>query len=165
MSFQTTNRTVSALACPFAAALLMSGCSWFGGWFDSFSYARLPLPKAAAQPGATQAQIVKAGGNPASVWMVRNGAGVCYNYDLRHGNDHRPYYVVFDRRGIVSRHGFSTCAQADREGPPRVSAGGASWESGGLSGPYGACGAVRVARTVRVVRVALGTGRCGSYDS
>lgn len=90
MSFQTTNRTVSALACPFAAALLMSGCSWFGGWFDSFSYARLPLPKAAAQPGATQAQIVKAGGNPASVWMVRNGTGVCYNYDLRHGNDHRP---------------------------------------------------------------------------
>ncbi|CAJ3603774.1 osmotically-inducible lipoprotein OsmE [Burkholderia pseudomallei] len=116
MSFQTTNRTVSALACPFAAALLMSGCSWLGGWFDSFSYARLPLPKAAAQPGATQAQIVKAGGNPASVWMVRNGAGVCYNYDLRQGNDHRPYYVVFDRRGIVSRHGFSTCAQADREG-------------------------------------------------
>lgn len=162
MSFQTTNRTVSALACPFAAALLMSGCSWLGGWFDSFSYARLPLPKAAAQPGATQAQIVKAGGNPASVWMVRNGAGVCYNYDLRHGNDHRPYYVVFDRRGIVSRHGFSTCAQADREGLLR---GGASWESGGLSGPYGACGAVRVARTVRVVRVALGTGRCGSYDS
>ncbi|AIO69301.1 outer membrane protein assembly factor BamE [Burkholderia oklahomensis] len=122
MQFQTTNRTVPVLAFPLAAALLMSGCSWFSGWFDSFSYARLPLPRAAAQPGATQAQIVTAGGNPASVWMVRNGTGVCYNYDLHHGNDHRSYYVVFDRRGVVARHGFATCAEADRSGLLRGSA-------------------------------------------
>ncbi|KVE28518.1 hypothetical protein WS67_07155 [Burkholderia singularis] len=116
MAFQTTIRTASAqaLACPLAAALVVSGCSWFGG-AETFSYAKLPVPRAAAQPGATQTQIVKAGGNPASVRMMRNGAGVCYNYDLYHGYEHRSYYVVFDRRGAVARHGFATCAEADRK--------------------------------------------------
>ncbi|WP_244118096.1 outer membrane protein assembly factor BamE [Burkholderia gladioli] len=107
----------SLAALPFAASLLLSGCSWFG-WlhYPSFSYAKLPVPKAASQPGATQQRVVGAGGNPASVWMVRNGTGTCYNYLLQHGNEHRPYYVVFDRHGIVTHHGFATCMEADRQG-------------------------------------------------
>ncbi|WP_244118864.1 outer membrane protein assembly factor BamE [Burkholderia gladioli] len=107
----------SFAALPFAASLLLSGCSWFG-WLHhpSFSYAKLPVPKAASQPGATQQRVVGAGGNPASVWMVRNGTGTCYNYLLQHGNEHRPYYVVFDRHGIVTHHGFATCMEADRQG-------------------------------------------------
>jgi osmotically inducible lipoprotein OsmE len=110
----------STAALPFAASLLLSGCSWFG-WLHhpSFSYARLPVPKAASQPGATQQKVVRAGGNPASVWMVRSGTGVCYNYLLTHGSERRPYYVVFDPRGVVTHHGFASCMDADRHGDLR----------------------------------------------
>ncbi|ACR32104.1 outer membrane protein assembly factor BamE [Burkholderia glumae] len=110
----------SIAALPFAASLLLSGCSWFG-WAHqpSFSYARLPVPRAASQPGATQQKVVRAGGNPSSVWMVRNGSGVCYNYLLTHGSEHRLYYVVFDAHGVVTHHGFSSCMEADRHGDLR----------------------------------------------
>ncbi|WP_323121397.1 outer membrane protein assembly factor BamE domain-containing protein [Burkholderia alba] len=114
----------TALALPFAASILMTGCSWFSV-FGTFSYARLPVPKAASQPGATQAQVVKAGGNPNSVWMVRDGTGVCYNYILHRGEERRPYYVVFDKRGLVIRRGFATCMDADRKGLLRADTGAA----------------------------------------
>lgn len=106
----------SIAVLPVAASLLLSGCSWFGWLHPSFSYARLPVPKAASQHGATQQRVVGAGGNPSSVWMVRSGNGVCYNYMLQHGNEHQPYYVVFDRHGFVTHHGFATCMEADRKG-------------------------------------------------
>lgn len=111
-----------ALAWPFAASLLLSGCSWFGWFSPSFSYSRQPVPKAASLPGATREKIMHAGGNPASVWMVRDGTGVCYNYLLSHGSAHQPYYVVFDRHGAVTHHGFSSCMEADRKGRLRPGA-------------------------------------------
>lgn len=95
----------------------MSGCSWFVDTFmPSSSYARMPVPMAASGRGATREQVVEAGGNPRSVWMVRNGSGVCYNYMLERGERQRPYYVVFDRTGAVVRHGFESCIDADRKG-------------------------------------------------
>lgn len=117
MPFPTTR---TALVLPFAAGILMmSGCSWFS-FLGTFSYSRLPVPKAASRAGATQEQVVKAGGNPNSVWMVRNGSGVCYNYVLHKGDERRPYYVVFDKRGVVTRYGFATCMDADRKGQLRA---------------------------------------------
>lgn len=108
------SRPAAALSLA-ASCLMMSGCAWFD-WMMPFSYSRLPVPKAAAARGATRADIVRAGGNPRSVWMVRNDSGVCYNYQLDHGDQHRPYFVVFDPAGAVTRHGFETCIDADRKG-------------------------------------------------
>ncbi|MGU7780856.1 hypothetical protein [Burkholderia sp. PU8-34] len=108
------SRPVATLSLA-ASCLMMSGCSWFYT-FLPFSYSRLPVPKAASARGATRAEIIRAGGNPRSVWMVRNGSGVCYNYQLDHGDQHRPYFVVFDEAGVVRQHGFDTCMEADRKG-------------------------------------------------
>ncbi|WP_179401018.1 hypothetical protein [Burkholderia guangdongensis] len=118
MRFAPTSRPVLTLS--LAASCLMSGCSWFDFLLPSSSYARMPVPATASAPGATRAQIIEAGGNPGSVWMVRNGTGVCYNYVLERGDHHRPYYVVFDRTGAVVRHGFNTCMDADRKGLLRM---------------------------------------------
>lgn len=104
-----------AVTVSLAASCLLSGCAWFDT-FMPFSYSRLPVPKAASEQGATRAQIVRAGGNPRSVWMVRNGSGVCYNYLLAHGDHGKPYFVVFDHSGVVTRHGFESCMDADRMG-------------------------------------------------
>ncbi|MBR8299666.1 hypothetical protein KDW49_02840 [Burkholderia dolosa] len=98
-----------------ASCLMLHGCAWFESWLP-FSYSRMPVPRAAARHGATRADVVRAGGNPRSVWMVRNGSGVCYNYLLEHGSDRRPYYVVFDNAGAVTQRGFDTCMDADRKG-------------------------------------------------
>ncbi|MGS0891094.1 hypothetical protein ACVBGC_00840 [Burkholderia stagnalis] len=99
-----------------ASCLMLHGCAWFDSWLP-FSYSRMPLPKVASRHGATRADVVRAGGNPRSVWMVRNGSGVfCYNYLLEHGNDRRPYFVVFDKAGAVIKTGFDTCMDADRKG-------------------------------------------------
>nr|WP_196479932.1 hypothetical protein [Burkholderia pseudomultivorans] len=108
-----------------ASCLMLHGCAWFDSWLP-FSYSRMPLPKAASRHGATREAVVRAGGNPRSVWMVRNGSGVCYNYLLEHGNDHRPYFVVFDKAGVVTYYGFDTCMDADRSGRFRTGKGGAS---------------------------------------
>jgi osmotically inducible lipoprotein OsmE len=119
-SIVPTMRSVSpsrpVLVLSLAASCLMSGCSWFDMFMPSLSYARMPVPMAASARGATRERVVDAGGNPRSVWMVRNGAGVCYNYVLERGERNRPYYVVFDRTGSVVRHGFDTCMDADRKG-------------------------------------------------
>ncbi|KVE31694.1 hypothetical protein WI93_29055 [Burkholderia vietnamiensis] len=98
-----------------ASCLMLHGCAWFDSWLP-FLYSRTPLPRAASRHGATRADIVRAAGNPRSVWMVRNGSGVCYNYFIEHGNEHRPYFVVFDKAGAVTRSGFETCMDADRKG-------------------------------------------------
>ncbi|KVU77214.1 hypothetical protein [Burkholderia ubonensis] len=98
-----------------AGCLMISGCAWLEAVLP-FSYSRLPVPRAASAHGATRADVIRAGGNPRSVWMVRNGSGVCYNYRLDHGDQYRPYFVVFDDAGVVTRHGFETCMDADRKG-------------------------------------------------
>lgn len=105
----------TALALPLATGALMTGCTWLSGVI-AHSDAHLPVPRAASQHGATKAQIVRAGGNPNSVWMVRDGIGVCYNYMLDQEDERHPYYVVFDKRGIVTHHGYATCMEADRKG-------------------------------------------------
>ena len=38
------------------------------------------------------------------------------NYFIEHGNDHREYFVVFDRAGVVTQSGFDSCMNADRKG-------------------------------------------------
>ncbi|MBR7891241.1 hypothetical protein KTE29_01955 [Burkholderia multivorans] len=107
-----------------AGCLMLNGCAWFDAWLP-FSYSRMPVPKAASRHGATRDTVVHAGGNPRSVWMVRNGSGVCYNYLLEHGDERRPYFVVFDRAGAVTHHGFDTCMNADRTGRLQARNGGA----------------------------------------
>lgn len=108
------SRPVATLSLA-ASCLMLHGCAWFDSWLP-FSYSRTPLARAASRHGATRADVVRAGGNPRSVWMVRNGSGVCYNYFIEHGNDHRTFFVVFDKSGAVTRHGFDTCMDADRKG-------------------------------------------------
>lgn len=108
-----------ALTLSLAASCLLSGCSWFDA-FRPFSYSRLPVPRVASERGATRTQVVLAGGNPHSVWMVRNGTGVCYNYLLERGDHRRPYYVVFDKAGGVTHRGFDSCMDADRKGQLQV---------------------------------------------
>lgn len=118
-----TQMSRPAVALSLAASCLLSGCAWFDA-FRPFSYARLPVPRAASEQGATRAQIVRAGGNPSSVWMVRNGHGVCYNYTLEHGDRRKPYFVVFDQAGVVTHHGFESCLDADRKGLLRMETAG-----------------------------------------
>ncbi|KVN79542.1 hypothetical protein [Burkholderia ubonensis] len=108
------SRPVAALSLA-AGCLMISACAWFEALLP-FSYSRQPVPRAASARGATRADVIRAGGNPRSVWMVRNGSGVCYNYRLDHGDQYRSYFVVFDDAGVVTRHGFETCMDADRKG-------------------------------------------------
>ncbi|AOK61861.1 hypothetical protein [Burkholderia ubonensis] len=108
------SRPAAALSLA-AGCLMISGCAWFEALLP-FSYSRLPVPRVASARGATRADVIRAGGNPRSVWMVRNGSGVCYNYRLDHGDQYRSYFVVFDDAGVVTRHGFETCMDADRKG-------------------------------------------------
>lgn len=108
------SRPAAALSLA-AGCLMLHGCAWFDSWLP-FSYSRTPLARAASRHGATRADVVRAAGNPRSVWMIRNGNGVCYNYFIEHGNDHREYFVVFDRAGVVTQYGFDSCMNADRKG-------------------------------------------------
>lgn len=96
--------------------LLLSGCmgELSKGW-DAVRLSGHPIVKASGFD-STLASVVAVAGEPKTKSTIRNGNGICYDYDISGNGRSSPYYIAFNKNNMTTRYGYITCKEADDQG-------------------------------------------------
>lgn len=107
----------STLLLALTTTALIAGCAGTSSYvrspIDSFTYRDEPLVRQ-VEPGMTQQEVLRLGGQPSSVTPRATQPGLCHDYILSHEGQTQPYHVMFDGAGRVQSKGFTTCSQQER---------------------------------------------------